>query len=125
MTYAVWRLISLQIRKSILYSCMSMMKPISDAALRLWNQVTSISDLRLNTEGITAGDKLEVRLGVKFTKGNRGMTMYETLWKKDGTLIAHAEISLLCMNNETKKFRSVPQWVQDIVRVPSAAAVTE
>lgn len=84
-------------------------------------QVTSIVDLRLDSEGVVAGDRLEVRLGTKLTRGNRFMTMYETLWRGDGTLVAHAEVVLLCMNNETRKFQSVPQWVQEILAVPLAA----
>ena len=84
-------------------------------------QVTSIVDLRIDSEGVVAGDTLEVRLGTKLTRGNRFMTMYETLWKGDGTLVAHAEVALLCMDNETRKFQSVPPWVQEILTVPLAA----
>lgn len=84
-------------------------------------QVSNISDLRLDCERVEVGDSLEVRLGAKLTRGNRVMTMYETLWREDGTLVAHAELTLLCMDNETRKFRSVPQWVQDVVTVASSA----
>lgn len=52
------------------------------------------------------------------------MTMYESLWTKGGHLVAHAEIALFCMDNETRKFRPVPQWVQEALFVPSAAADT-
>lgn len=84
-------------------------------------QVTNISDLRVNSEGVAAGDKLEVRLGAQLSRGNRVMTMYETLWTKGGSLIAHGEISLFCMDNESRRFRPVPPWVQEILMVPSAA----
>lgn len=83
--------------------------------------MTNICDLRVDSTGVEAGDTLEVRLGAKLTRGNRAMTMYETLWTQDGALVAHAEIALLCMDNETRKFRSVPPWVQDILTIPSAA----
>ncbi|CAM9426944.1 unnamed protein product, partial [Scytosiphon promiscuus] len=82
--------------------------------------VTSISDLRVDSDGVRAGDKLDVRLGTKLSRGNRVMTMYESLWKKDGTLVAHAEIALFCMDNDTRKFRSVPPWVQEALTVSSA-----
>lgn len=85
-------------------------------------QVTTISDLRVNSEGVAAGDRLDVRLGAELSRGNRVMTMYESLWTKDGGLVAHAEISLFCMDNESRRFRSVPPWVQEVLRVPSAAA---
>ena len=85
-------------------------------------QVTNISDLRVDSKGVEAGDKLDVRLGAKLSRGNRVMTMYETLWTKGGRLIAHAEISLFCMDNETRKFRPVPSWMQEILMVPSAAS---
>lgn len=84
--------------------------------------MTSISDLRVNSQGVAAGDKLDVRLGAKLSRGNRVMTMYETLWRKDGSLVAHAEIALFCMDNESRKFRSVPPWVQEVLMVPLAAA---
>eukprot|EP00752_Nemacystus_decipiens_P001401 g1386.t1 len=84
--------------------------------------VTSISDLRVNSNGVAAGDKLDVRLGVKLSRGNRVMTMYESLWTKGDDLVAHAEISLFCMDNESRKFRAVPPWVQEALFVPSAAA---
>lgn len=76
----------------------------------------------MDSRGVAAGDSLEVRLGAKLTRGNRAMTMYQTLWGKGGMLLAHAEIALLCMDNKTRKFRSVPLWVQDILTVPSNAA---
>lgn len=87
-----------------------------------WVQVSNISDLRLDSTGVVAGDKLEVRLGAKLTRGNRAMTMYETLWTEDNTLVAHAEVGLLCIDNETRKFRSVPPWVQECLTVPSVVA---
>lgn len=73
-------------------------------------------------DNISVGDSLEVRLGAKLSRGNRLMTMYETLWKDNGALVAHAEIALFCMDSVTHKFRSVPPWVQDILTVPSTAA---
>lgn len=76
----------------------------------------------MNSDGVVAGDKLDVRLGTKLSRGNRVMTMYETLWRKDGTLVAHAEIALFCMDKESHKFRSVPQWVQEVLIVPSATS---
>lgn len=86
------------------------------------SQVTNIADLRIDSGKVRRGDTLQVRLGAKLTRGNRVMTVYETLCTQDGALIAHAEIALFCMDNETRKFRSVPQWVQDIVALPSAAS---
>ncbi|CAB1109740.1 unnamed protein product [Ectocarpus sp. CCAP 1310/34] len=82
--------------------------------------VTSISDLRVNSDGLVAGETLDVRLGAKLSRGNRVMTMYESLWKENGTLVAHAEIALFCMDNETRKFRPVPEWVQVAIMLPSA-----
>lgn len=87
-------------------------------------QVTTIADLRVNSEGVSRGDKLEVRMGTKLTRVDRILTVYETLWKDDGTLVAHAEIALMCIANETRKFRPVPSWVQDILAVPSTAPVS-
>lgn len=95
--------------------------PYSTAVLSCF-QVTNIYDLRVSSEGVAAGDRLDVRLGAKLSRGNRVMTMYETLWTKGGSLVAHAEISLFCMDNESRRFRSVPQWVQEVLMVPSAAA---
>ncbi|CAM9937215.1 unnamed protein product [Ectocarpus fasciculatus] len=82
--------------------------------------VTSISDLRVNSDGLVAGETLDVRLGAKLSRGNRVMTMYESLWREDGALVAHAEIALFCMDNETRKFRPVPEWVQEAIMLPSA-----
>lgn len=84
--------------------------------------MTHISDLRVNSKGVAAGDRLDVRLGAKLSRGNRVMTMYESLWTKGGSLVAHAEIALFCMDNESRRFRSVPPWVQEALIVPSAAA---
>lgn len=86
----------------------------------LEKQVTSITDLRVHSKGVVAGEKLEVRLGAKLTKGNRIVNVFETLWRGDGTLVAHAEIVLLCMDNETRKFRPLPSWFRDIVNTPLA-----
>lgn len=85
-------------------------------------QVTNISDLRVASKGVAAGDRLDVRLGAKLSRGNRVMTMYESLWTKGGSLVAHAEIALFCMDNESRRFTAVPPWVQDAVIVPSAGA---
>lgn len=84
--------------------------------------MTSISDLRFNSDGVVAGEKLDVHLRAKFSRGNRVMTVYETLWKKDGTLVAHAQVDLFCMDNETRKFRAMPQWVQEACVSASVAA---
>ena len=86
----------------------------------LQTQVTNISDLRIHSRGVVAGEKLEVRLGAKLTRGGKILNVYETLWRGDETLIAHAEIVLLCMDNETRKFRPMPSWVQDLIKVSIA-----
>lgn len=86
--------------------------------------MTNISDLRVSSEGVAAGDRLDVRVGAKLSRGNRVVTMYESLWTKGGSLVAHAEIALFCMDNESRKFRPVPQWVREALFVPSAAADT-
>lgn len=102
-------------------SCKKPPTPL-DTPVCLFFQVTNISDLRVNSEGVAAGDRLDVRLGAKLSRGNRVMTMYETLWTKGGRLVAHGEISLFCMDNESRRFCTVPPWVQEVVMIPSAAA---
>lgn len=67
---------------------------------------------------MVAGETLEVRLGAKLTRGNKIITVFETLWRADGTLVAHAEIVLICMDNETRKFRPLPSWFEDVINAP-------
>jgi len=70
--------------------------------------VSKINNFRYNYE-VLLGDELTIKTSYDIKR--RSVLSKQSVWNED-KLVGHADIELLCIDNETKSLRSFPDWCQ-------------